>query len=437
MKKLVLFLMILVMVMTLSAQTFTSYTSENSDLPCNMVYCIDFDNDGNIWFGGQKDAATGLANVSMLSSDLSAWTVYQQDDLGMGNMEDRAFYIAVDNQNNKWFCTHYGVSVLLANGTSKQIDFTVDDYTRTVQTDSKGNIYLSNRTDDGIWYSEDNGENWVLWISTDIGLSTGRPEIYDLREDSQGRLWFCTWYGVVYRDTDSTWKEVADLAGEYTYAMTMDKNDIAWVPNASTNDLYKIAPDGSTTKIDSTNFDALKADILDIEADKNGHIWCATNGEGLVEILPDGNFNQYTMASTSGGILQDTLTHLEIKDDEIWVSTTSAGIVRITDLITTTEIDQNIASPENFKLHQNFPNPFNPSTNIRFELSSSTKVQLNIYNIDGQLVKQLSNREFNAGSHQIHWDGTNLQGNQVVSGIYFYRLNTAMISETRKMMFIQ
>ncbi|MBN2278999.1 MAG: T9SS type A sorting domain-containing protein [Candidatus Marinimicrobia bacterium] len=438
MRKLLVFLMFLSGVV--SAQTFTAFTAENSDLPCNLVYCISFDNDGNIWFGGQKDPATGIANVSMLSNDLSNWTVYEQADLGLANLEDRVYYIAVDDQNNKWLCTHYGVAVLKADGTALEVDFTVNDYTRTIQTDSKGNIYLSDRDDAGIWYSEDNGQNWVMWTAADIGLSNGRPEIYDLKEDSQGRVWICTWYGVVYRDTDGTWKEVADLAGLYTYAMTLDKNDVAWVPDADVNDLYKIASDGSVSKLDSTDFPALKADIFDLEADKNGHIWCATNGEGLVEILPDGSFNQYTTASTSGGILQDTLTHLEIKNEEIWVSTASAGILRITGLIAPTAVDPNeqtVETARGFQLHQNYPNPFNPETNIGFDLDKAGQVSINIYDVNGQLVRELTHTPYAAGNYQLLWDGTDNFGKKVVSGLYFYQMNTEQGVQTRKMMFIQ
>ncbi|MFP4547772.1 MAG: two-component regulator propeller domain-containing protein [Fidelibacterota bacterium] len=416
------------------------YNTENSDLPVNMVYCIDFDNDDNIWFGGQKDPGTGIANVSMLTSDLSIWNIYEQSDLGLDNMEDRVFYIAVDDQNTKWFCTHYGVSGLKTDGTSFEVDFTVDDYTRSVETDSKGNVYLSNRTDEGIWVTEDHGENWEMWTAADIGLSEGRPEIYDLREDSQGRLWICTWYGIVYRDTDGTWHEIEDLAGYYTYAMTMDKNDVAWTPDASTNDLYKIASDGSTTKLDSTDIAPLRADIYDLEADKNGNIWCATNGEGLLQILPDGSFNQYTVATTDGGIPQDTLTHLEINDDEMWVSTVSEGLVRITGFAAPTAIDDeesDVFTPQTFVLHQNYPNPFNPETNIRFDVAKSAKVQLNIYNLRGELVKQLTNRNYQPGTYRLLWDGTNNAGNQVVSGIYFYQLRTGSETQTRKMMFVQ
>ncbi len=425
---------------------FDLYNTENSDLPVNMVYCIDFDNDGNIWFGGQKDPATGLANVSMLSNDLSSWEIYNQSDLGLDNMEDRAFYIAVDDQNTKWFCTHYGVGGRKADGTTFEVDFTVDDYTRTVQTDSEGNVYISDRTDEGIHVSADYGETWDLWTAEDIGLSDGRPEIYDLREDSEGQLWLLTWYGIVYRDTDGAWHEVEDLAGNYTYAMTMDHNDTKWISEFIYDGgdypkhLSKLESDGTLTTIDSTTVPAFKYLIYDLEADKNGHIWCATFGGGLVEMLPDGGFNTYTMESTEGGLPQDSLVHLEINDDEMWVSTASEGIVRITGFAGPTAIDDNttdILTPQNVALHQNYPNPFNPETNIRFDIAKNQKVQLNIYNIKGQLVKQLSDRNYQPGTYRLLWDGTNSAGQQVVSGIYFYQLRAGSKTETKKMMFVQ
>jgi hypothetical protein len=73
----------------------------------------------------------------------------------------------------------------------------------------------------------------------------------------------------------------------------------------------------------------------------------------------------------------------------------------------------------------NYPNPFNPATNIAFTLPSETTVSLKVYNMLGQHVETLVNEEpLSAGKHQISWDGTDFDGNQVASGVYFYRLET-------------
>ncbi len=70
---------------------------------------------------------------------------------------------------------------------------------------------------------------------------------------------------------------------------------------------------------------------------------------------------------------------------------------------------------------KNFPNPFNPTTTISYNLSFDTKVELNIYNSNGQLIKNLVDEEQSAGYHQVIWNGIDNNGKKVSSGIYFSR----------------
>ncbi|OQX84800.1 hypothetical protein B6D60_08745 [candidate division KSB1 bacterium 4484_87] len=89
--------------------------------------------------------------------------------------------------------------------------------------------------------------------------------------------------------------------------------------------------------------------------------------------------------------------------------------------------------PTTIHLFQNFPNPFNPTTEIRFELPQPENVTLSIFNASGQLVKVLQNGRVNAGSHVIEWDGTDQFGKKVVSGIYFYQLKTDNLQQVKRM----
>ncbi|NOY57549.1 MAG: T9SS type A sorting domain-containing protein, partial [Calditrichaeota bacterium] len=81
-----------------------------------------------------------------------------------------------------------------------------------------------------------------------------------------------------------------------------------------------------------------------------------------------------------------------------------------------------IEIPKKFDLSQNYPNPFNPATTIRYQLPQVSKVQLQIYNIMGQLVRTLVDGEKEPGYHAVTWDGHNNTGMSVGSGIYYYRL---------------
>jgi len=87
-------------------------------------------------------------------------------------------------------------------------------------------------------------------------------------------------------------------------------------------------------------------------------------------------------------------------------------------------------------LEGNKPNPFNATTTISFNLPQSGSFKLSIYNLAGRLVRKFGSQA-EAGYHSIVWDGTDSRGNQVASGVYFYRLQAGATMETRKMMLLR
>lgn len=93
--------------------------------------------------------------------------------------------------------------------------------------------------------------------------------------------------------------------------------------------------------------------------------------------------------------------------------------------------------PMNFKVEQNFPNPFNPSTTIRYSISQDAKVKIIIFNTNGEQITTLVNEQLSAGEHEIIWNGTNSSGTRVPTGVYFYQLFTNQKSETKKMLLLQ
>lgn len=93
--------------------------------------------------------------------------------------------------------------------------------------------------------------------------------------------------------------------------------------------------------------------------------------------------------------------------------------------------------PQEFQLHQNHPNPFNPSTDIRFEVPNAMEVQLTIYNTLGEVVRTLVRSHHEAGSYTVRWDGRLSSGARAPSGIYIYRLEGNGLSQVRKMTLLQ
>jgi hypothetical protein len=94
-------------------------------------------------------------------------------------------------------------------------------------------------------------------------------------------------------------------------------------------------------------------------------------------------------------------------------------------------------TPRAYKLSQNFPNPFNPSTNIKYDMRERGHVSIRIYNVAGQLVKTLVNDVRDAGSYTEVWDGRNNLGTSVASGVYFYKMETRAFSQTKKMVMLR
>jgi hypothetical protein len=84
-------------------------------------------------------------------------------------------------------------------------------------------------------------------------------------------------------------------------------------------------------------------------------------------------------------------------------------------------------------LHQNVPNPFNPSTVIRYELASPARVELQIYDLAGRLVRTLQAGDETAGRHELSWQGRDEAGRPVATGVYLYRLRAGNEVETRRM----
>jgi hypothetical protein len=93
--------------------------------------------------------------------------------------------------------------------------------------------------------------------------------------------------------------------------------------------------------------------------------------------------------------------------------------------------------PQTTTLLGNYPNPFNPETEINFSLSSEGNVQLAVYNVKGQIIRSLMNTVIPGGNHKVIWDGTDDSGKNVSSGLYFYSLQVGSYKSTKKMMLLK
>jgi hypothetical protein len=103
-----------------------------------------------------------------------------------------------------------------------------------------------------------------------------------------------------------------------------------------------------------------------------------------------------------------------------------------------TSVEQSwIELPSAFRLYDNYPNPFNPETNIRFDLPQGADVLLEVFNVVGQRVATLVNGRLEAGPYAVRWSGAQDDGTRLSSGIYLYRLSANGMVAVKKMALVK
>jgi hypothetical protein len=131
--------------------------------------------------------------------------------------------------------------------------------------------------------------------------------------------------------------------------------------------------------------------------------------------LPNGNYCFNITAVYDGGWESEW-------SDDAWVTVTESN---------------NILIPVRTELTGNYPNPFNPTTTIKFALKEDSDVSIKIYNIKGAVVRTLIDGEMKATYHEIIWDGKDNTNKSVASGIYFYKMKAEKYTSTKKMILMK
>ena len=149
--------------------------------------------------------------------------------------------------------------------------------------------------------------------------------------------------------------------------------------------------------------------------------------------LPIPTMYRITFGPVTGTEPYSTHSTLEIKNSHPF----SAQDVVVFNPTVLTNVRTAPDVPTSFTLEQNFPNPFNPSTTIRFAVPKRTQVTLTVYNTLGQRVATLVNEAKNEGFYAIRWNGRSDQGFSVASGMYFYHITAGNFTASRKMLLIK
>ena len=168
------------------------------------------------------------------------------------------------------------------------------------------------------------------------------------------------------------------------------------------------------------------------------HFTEPSSGFVILEVLPGAGLEPGTTSTLA-------FKTVDVIEDDQQAATNTAGPDETVDVTPPTGDIVEVAGeedaedvPEVYNLSKNFPNPFNPTTTINYDVPVDGKnVEIVIYNMSGQKVRTLVSEAKSAGFYQVIWDGTNNMGETVASGVYLYRMVSGNFSKIDKMMFIK
>lgn len=155
--------------------------------------------------------------------------------------------------------------------------------------------------------------------------------------------------------------------------------------------------------------------------------------EGDYTVMVSRSLYETTYYPNVGGYDEATMLTVDADGN---LNYSDATIVMHTEEITSVNSDVT-AAPSEYELSQNYPNPFNPSTVIEYRVPEAANVKLQVFNIQGQLVKTLADKLQNAGSYKVTWNGTDMNGAVVPTGVYFYQIEANDFAQVRRLVFMR
>jgi hypothetical protein len=320
-----------------------------------------------------------------------------------------------------------------------------------------GNVLVDSNTFDYQFclHTELLGEDLIAVLHTYQGVNT--ISVAQRMNPSGQRLWSDT--GVVipgaswYNSISKLWIDeqinLLYLTGEGPYLLRYQgissNGDILWEENGA---VISLSP-GFTDSFVITGFDdGVKVVIYEKDGAQETY-YGSYFDLGLKYISPDGEpafensmlctapYDQRYISAASMGhnaLVSWTDNRAGVYSEDYAYSSIYAKIITSQPIHI---IDPVLPPPARVVLEQNYPNPFNPETTISFSLDMASSARLSIYNTRGQQVKTLLAADLAAGSHHAVWNGKDDLGNSVSTGIYFYKLEVAGQTQTRKMLLLK
>ncbi|MCF7920632.1 MAG: choice-of-anchor J domain-containing protein [Candidatus Cloacimonetes bacterium] len=315
------------------------------------------------------------------------------------------------------------------------LDEDVDGY----EWDDGGALGLDAYEGSGLAYSASydntvgplNPDNWLISPAIELSMP-GQIQYYVCAQDA---AWAGEHYGV-YISTTGTDPADFDLLFEETMTARSGEEKIlpkgtrvqgAWYERCVSTEGYT-----GTCYIAFRHFNVTDMFYLDLDE--------VTVSQGMMRPLE--SYNVYLDENLVGNTTENSYQLTGLSEGVSYeVGLTAVYTEGESDVITADFIYYPSATNEELPgvtaLVGNYPNPFNPECTIAFSLADNAPVELNIYNARGQFIRTLVKEDMEAGSHQVVWNGTDENGNNVASGIYYYKMNSGKFTSSKKMVLMK
>ncbi len=271
----------------------------------------------------------------------------------------------------------------------------------------------------GIFESTDNGANW-----NHLGNESDKFAVQDIIFNPNGEMFVATFNDGVYKYSSAN-NKFTKLTIDYSHIWSLGVTSTGGLfAGTYGNGLYHSTDNGENWQ---HVFDVTASYIYSISVDQDDHVYASSWTTGvfvLTEALESG-----WMPIGMGGFGVSCL--LNMKDSQSILAGTKNGELFRNDS-PLTSVSSEIEIPAEFNLSQNYPNPFNPSTIIEFSIPQSEFVSIKVFNLIGEEVATLLNKEMNGGAHKVKFNPSNLS-----SGIYFYQISAGDFNEVKKMILLK
>lgn len=444
---------------------YSDMLTEKLDSSGNVIWTDAYNGPSNSYDYGRAIAVDDDENVYVTGYSLTTGSNYdfitiKYNNMGQrqwvrrfsssGNYHDFAHDITLDQSGNIYVAGYsatnwenYNITLVKYNSNgdtvwvrSQPIDTSATDYTPAfVEVDNSGNPFLA-----GVKKSQTNGTDILLTKYNSSGVEQ----------------WAHTW--------KSSANENDELAGGFygDHGMALDNNGNVFLAGTAENKSVVFAEDIITLKYSPSGtmqwsyiYDGglnEPDDAYSLAVDDSGNVYvcgstCITNSficdDYVVFRLNKNGTRDWIRTYNGTADWYDVAYNVLVDADRnvfvTGVSSTEPVIGGDADIITI-KYSQNPTGvqpisgdiPKDYFLSQNFPNPFNPATNIKFELPKSAFTKLTVYNMLGEEVSVLVNKELQAGNYEVNWNASKFS-----SGVYFYRLAANDYVVTKKMMLVK